>query len=108
MNFTEYQKFAKVTKKPWDNKDSELAYLGLGLAGEAGEVVEIIKKHFSGSKPLDDERTEKLKNEIGDVMWYLAALCDGLGFDMGQIAQINIDKLRKRHGDTYSGYGKRE
>jgi len=108
MNFTEYQKFAKVTKKPWDDKISELVYCGLGLAGEVGEVVEIIKKHFSGSKPLDGERIGKLKYEIGDVMWYIAALCDAFAFDMGEVAEMNIAKLKKRHGESFSGYGNRD
>ena len=107
MTFNEYQKLAIVTKKPWDDKNFELAYCGLGLAGETGEVVDILKKHFSGSKPFNDEIIEKLKHELGDVMWYIAALCDGMGFDMGEIAQMNIDKLKKRHGDSYSGYGRR-
>ena len=107
MNFTEYQKLAKVTKKRWDNKDFELAYCGLGLAGETGEVADMLKKHFNGSKPLDAERIEKLKLELGDVMWYIASLCDGLNFDMNQIAEMNIEKLRKRHGDSFSGYGNR-
>ena len=107
MNFNEYQKAAIVTKKPWDNKQFELAYCGLGLAGEAGEVVDILKKHFSGTKPLDTDQMEKIKYEIGDVMWYIAALCDALNLDMGEVARMNVDKLRKRHGDSFSGYGKR-
>lgn len=108
MKFTEYQKCAIVTKKQWDNKDLELADCGLGLTGEAGEVADMLKKHISGTKPLDEERLGKLKYEIGDVMWYIAALCDALEFDMGELATINIEKLRKRHGDKFSGYGNRE
>jgi len=107
MNFKEYQKAALTTKKPWGQKDLELADCGLGLTGEAGEVADILKKHISGSKLLDDERMEKLKYEIGDIMWYIAALCDALDFDMGELAVMNIDKLRKRHGGKFSGYGNR-
>jgi len=107
MDFKEYQKAAVVTKKPWKQKDLELADCGLGLTGEAGEVADIIKKHISGSKPLDDERIEKLKYEIGDIMWYIAAMCDALDFDMGELAEMNIEKLRKRHGDKFSGFGDR-
>lgn len=107
MKFTEYQKAAVVTKKKWETKDLELADCGLGLTGEAGEVADMIKKHLSGTKPFDADRLEKLKYELGDVMWYIAALCDGIGFDMGEIARMNIEKLRKRHGDSFSGYGNR-
>jgi len=107
MDFKEYQRLAMVTKKPWDTKEWELVYSCLGLTGEAGEVTDIIKKHVSGSKPIDGEVVDKLKYEIGDVMWYIACLCDALGFDMGEIAGLNIEKLRKRHGEKFSGYGKR-
>ena len=108
MNFSEYQRLAKVTKKQWEAKEGDLADCGLGLTGEAGEVADMLKKHLSGSKLLDTEGKEKLKYEIGDVMWYIASLCDCMGFDMDDIAQMNIDKLKKRHGDKYSGYGKRD
>jgi len=107
MNFADFQKSAVVTKKQWGNKDLELADCGLGLTGEAGEVADMLKKHISGSKLLDEERLLKLKYEIGDVMWYIAALCDALEFDMGKLAEMNIEKLRKRHGDRFSGYGNR-
>jgi NTP pyrophosphatase (non-canonical NTP hydrolase) len=107
MNFSEYQKKAIVTKKKWDDKLQELAYCCLGLTGEAGEVADLMKKHISGTKPLNDERIVKLKYEIGDVCWYIAALCDAMDFDMDELAEMNIEKLRKRHGDSFSGYGDR-
>ena len=107
MNFKEYQREAVKTAKTWDNKDFAVAYCGLGLAGETGEVVDMLKKHFSGSKRLEGVTIDELKLELGDVMWYVAALCENLGFDMGEIAEMNIDKLRKRHGTSWSGYGKR-
>ena len=107
MEFNEYQKQAIVTKKPWDSKEWELVYCCLGLTGESGEVTDMVKKHISGTKLLEGEQLEKIKYEIGDVMWYIAALCDGLGLDMGELAQMNIDKLRKRHGTSFSGFGNR-
>lgn len=107
MNFNEYQKLAKVTKKPWESKEGDLADCGLGLAGEAGEVADMIKKHLSGAKPLDAERTEMLKYEMGDILWYMASLCDCIGVDIETIAAMNVEKLKKRHGDKYSGYGNR-
>jgi len=108
IHFSEYQKAAVVTKKPWEEKALEIADCGLGLTGEAGEVADMLKKHISGSKLIDSgERVEKLKYEVGDIMWYIAALCDAFGFDMGEIAEMNIEKLRKRHGASFSGYGDR-
>ena len=104
MNFTEYQKLAIVTKQKWPDRRGDLANCGLGIAGEAGEVAEIIKKQLSGVKELD---AEKLKYELGDVLWYIASLCDCLGFDMGTVAEMNIAKLKARHGAGFSGMGKR-
>lgn len=105
MNFTEYQRLASVTRHKWPKKEGHLADCGLGLAGEAGEVADIIKKHLSASKAMD---VEKVKYELGDIMWYIASLCDCLELNMDEVAEANIEKLRKRHGDSYSGYGKRE
>jgi len=104
MNFIEYQKAAVATKKQWDDERFERMYLAMSIAGEAGEVIEIIKKSVRDGRAID---MEKLKYELGDVMWYIAALCECFGFDMGELAQMNVDKLRKRHGGSFSGYGNR-
>ena len=105
MDFKDYQRQASVTRHKWSTKEGHLVDCGLGLTGEAGEVADMIKIHVSASKPLD---VEKIKFEIGDIMWYIASLCDCLELDMGEVAQANIEKLRKRHGESYSGYGKRD
>ncbi len=104
MEFNDYKNLAKGTKKPWENKDLELSYYGLGLAGEAGEVTEIIKKNSIGSKKIV---VEDLKKELGDVLWYVSAIADYFDFDLNEVAQINIDKLKARHGEKWSGYGDR-
>lgn len=104
MDFKEYQKLAMVTKKPWEDNKSQLVDACLGLAGECGEVNDMIKKDLAGSKPLD---MVDLKKEIGDVMWYIAELCDCYGITMNEIAELNIEKLKNRHGDKFSGYGDR-
>lgn len=66
----------------------------LGLTGEAGEVSDMLKKWIFHEKELD---VEHLKKELGDVMWYMAMLCDSFGFDLDEILQMNIDKLKKRY-----------
>jgi len=105
MEFSDYISEAVKTAKPWDSKEFGLAYLGLGLAGESGEVVDMLKKGFSGAKELN---IEELKKELGDVMWYIANLCHALDLDMDEVLEMNIAKLRKRHGTAWSGYGKRD
>jgi NTP pyrophosphatase (non-canonical NTP hydrolase) len=105
MTFNEYQKIAISTAKPWESANIRLAYFGLGLNGEAGECAEIIKKHLSGSKQIDPDA---LKRELGDVLWYLSALASYFNFDLNDIAKTNIEKIKARHGETWSGYGNRE
>lgn len=70
----------------------------LGLAGEAGEVSDIIKKWIFHQKELD---TEHLKKEIGDVMWYVAMICESMEFDLDEILQMNIDKLKARYPEGF-------
>lgn len=101
----EYQeKASKTMGEHWKDFDRGLSYGVLGLAGETGEVCEIVKKHINGSRVLN---RDDLKKELGDVMWYLAALSSHLGFTLTDIAETNIKKLRKRHGEKFSGYGDR-
>lgn len=105
MNFNEYQDLAAKFKNNWATPDSELAYLGLGVSGEAGEVTDIIKKNFIGSKKINPD---DLAKELGDVLWYLSQIAAFYDYKLEDIAKINIEKLRARHGgDHWSGYGDR-
>lgn len=65
----------------------------LGLAGESGETIDIIKKHVYYGKPLD---RKALLEELGDTLHYLTRLCELSGFDLTEVAHCNIRKLRKR------------
>ncbi len=66
----------------------------LGLSGESGECADIVKKSlFQGH----DLNKEKLKDELGDVLWYVALTAKGLGLTLEEIAQYNIEKLSKRY-----------
>lgn len=74
-----------------------LQYVALGLNGEAGEVAEQIKKAMrNDGGEISPERTESLKKELGDVLWYMTRLADELGTNLAEIAQINIEKLYAR------------
>lgn len=86
-----YQKLAVETLGP----DGNPLMLALGVGGEAGEVMEIIKK---GHRPGKEVDVPHLKEEIGDVLWYLATLADFYGLSLGEIAVENIEKLQKRYG----------
>ena len=92
MELNEYQERAKETAIYRENPNFRIIYPALGLAGETGEVVEKVKKWVRDAK-LDHDA---IKKEIGDVMWYIAALCSDLGITMEDVAQTNLDKLASR------------
>ena len=75
------------------------AIAALGLAGEAGEVADLLKKHLGHGHPLD---VDQLRTELGDVLWYIAALCTLYNITLDSVAAANIDKLRKRYPDGFS------
>ena len=70
-------------------------YPTLGLAGEAGEVAEKVKKIIRDNKNIVDER-EDIAKELGDVLWYVAAVARDIGFKLEAIAEMNIEKLESR------------
>lgn len=92
MNFNEYQTKTKLTAKYPQSQAIE--YLSLGLTSEAGEVAGKIKKIIRDGKTPNWEN--KVKSEIGDVLWYCARLADELGFELSEIADDNISKLLDR------------
>ena len=98
MNFEEYQSEASQTAL-YPRRLENLEYPTLGLAGEAGEVANIVKKiQRDHGGVLNDEIRGKLKDELGDVLWYISACADELGITLQEIAEYNVNKLAKRHG----------
>lgn len=98
MNFKDYQSAASKTAL-YPNRMSNIEYPTLGLAGEAGEVANIVKKiQRDDAGVLTDEVRAKLKDELGDVLWYISACADELGLTLEEIAEYNVGKLAKRHG----------
>lgn len=75
----------------------------VGMSAEAGEFTEIIKKIIFQGKPVNDENLFHLKRELGDVIWYLAQACIGLGISLEEIIQMNFEKLSSRYPEgTFS------
>ena len=95
MTLNEYQDHALETAiYP---ADSRIIYPTLGLTGEAGEVADKVKKVIRDSqKEFAPEIKAELMKEIGDVLWYCAALSHDLGYTLDEVAQTNVDKLRSR------------
>jgi NTP pyrophosphatase (non-canonical NTP hydrolase) len=70
----------------------------LGLAGEVGELNDMIKKWVFHEKELDETH---LKKELGDVMWYVAMMCQSMGWELDDVLQMNIDKLIARYPEGF-------
>jgi NTP pyrophosphatase (non-canonical NTP hydrolase) len=78
----------------------DLIHAALGMAGEAGEVVDLLKKSMYYGKPLD---VEKVKEEAGDLLWYIASvMCRALDCTLEELAMYNVDKLRARYPEKYT------
>ena len=104
LTANDYQELASRTliSKPdnvYTGDELLLVWNALGLTGEAGEVADTIKKAVFHRHTLN--RDELIK-ELGDVLWYVAALCTKIDVPMGMVMQYNIDKLKKRYPEGYN------
>lgn len=96
MDFDEYQKKVRETAI-YPHQGENLSYPALGLNGEAGEVADKIKKIIRDDNGvLTPTRREDMIKELGDVLWYLAAIAWELKVDLSEVAKKNIEKLRDR------------
>ena len=93
MNINQYQYEARKTRLPTANKE----YAVLGLAGEVGELYSLLAKSIRDEKPLD---VLSLKKEVGDCVWFLAAIADDYGFTLADVLEVNLKKLNKRQKDN--------
>ena len=87
--------------KPFLDRYDQMIW-SLGLVGEAGEFADIMKKVHGHGHDLTGEVKSKAAKELGDVLWYVSVLAASLGFDMSDIASMNIEKLRARYKDGFS------
>ena len=96
MDLRDYQTRSRRTAA-YPDAGANIVYPTLGLAGEAGEVAEKIKKLIrDDGGVLGDERREALGAELGDVLWYVAQVATEAGLDLDDLAQANLDKLASR------------
>lgn len=99
MNLNDYQRLAMTTLNPSLDKKDVLINGVMGLCGEAGEAIDIVKKHLAQGHVLD---REALIKELGDVAWYLAETALALDVPLEEVCQRNIDKLRARYPEGFS------
>jgi len=93
LNFNVYQAASRKTAVYPD--DAKVIYPAMGLAGEAGEVCNKIKKITRGDVELSEIKDD-LAGELGDVLWYVSALCSDMNLRLGDVAKLNLDKLNGR------------
>lgn len=98
MNFKEYRGLASRTRRASLPHREHLANAGLGLAGESGEAADIVKKHLFQGHDLD---RDKMRIELGDVLWYLDYLAAECGLTLEEVALANIAKLKARYPEGF-------
>jgi NTP pyrophosphatase (non-canonical NTP hydrolase) len=106
MSPAEYLVMARRSEAPlhasFNPDQRRMLHAALGLTTEVGELVDPIKKHCIYSRPLTNEVLENMREEIGDILWYLAILCNQFHWSLGDIMQDNIAKLRTRYPDRFT------
>ena len=94
MTVKEYQELAMTTLNPELSKKDALINGVMGLCGESGEAIDIVKKWLAQGHELDQE---KLAKELGDICWYLAETATAIGWSLEEIMEMNIEKLKARY-----------
>lgn len=94
-----YQELANRSAGAGGDGERRLMVAALGLAGEAGEFANLVKKMTAHGHPFDPDT---LKDELGDILWYLSEAATASGLDLNEIAQDNVDKLLKRYPEGFS------
>ena len=98
MNANEYQQLAMRTLNPELSRKDVLINSVMGLCGESGEAIDLVKKWLAQGHELDKA---KLAKELGDIAWYLAEAATALDMPLGDILQGNIDKLKARYPEGF-------
>lgn len=98
---TDHKDYAHVVLRV-DDDLSRLIHYAIGLATETAEIQDILKKRLAYGKPLD---LVNLKEELGDLMWYVARICSHQGWALEEVMELNIKKLHARFGEKFSEDG---
>jgi NTP pyrophosphatase (non-canonical NTP hydrolase) len=99
MQIKQYQKESVRTMAKLEGRYIDNLHMVLGMITEVGELADVFKKEMAYGKPVD---WVNVKEEIGDVMFYIANFCNVNGFDLEEILQTNINKLRARYPEKFT------
>lgn len=97
-NLKEYQELCKNTAQKFEDKEKEILTWGLGIVGEAGDVAGCIKKTFSHK----NDQVAGIRENLGDVLWYAATICNYFNWDLDEVLGENIAKLQKRYPEGFT------
>lgn len=89
----------QIAARLQQERNMRLLHACMGASTEAGELVDVLKKHFFYGKEI---KVSHLIEELGDLLWYIGLACDVLGVSMDQVMTTNIEKLRARYGEKFS------
>ncbi len=98
ITLREYQKLCKRTVKDFGSKEREILVWGLGIAGEAGDVASCIKKTIAH----DNDQRDGIKENLGDTLWYVAMICNFFDWDLQDVLDENMEKLKKRYPNGFT------
>jgi NTP pyrophosphatase (non-canonical NTP hydrolase) len=99
ITLNQYQALAQRTSGAGGQGDQRLIIAALGLAGEAGEFANMVKKLTAHGHDISPET---LADELGDVLWYVAEAASACGLELGNICLANVEKLRSRYPEGFS------
>lgn len=99
MTIQEYQRLAMRTLNPQLDKRDMLLNSVMGLCGESGEAIDLVKKYMMHGHEFD---REKFAAELGDIAWYLAEAAQAIGMPLEEVFRMNIDKLNARYPEGFS------
>lgn len=94
----EYQELCKLSAKKFDTPEHEILTWGLGITGEAGDVASCIKKTLAHK----NDQKDGIRENIGDALWYTAMICNFFGWDLHEILEENIKKLKERYPNGFT------
>lgn len=97
MHMNEYQMLAKRTMNINLTKEGTILHALHGMCAEVGEIHSMYQKRFQGHFPSE----EHAKKEVGDLLWFIAEYCTAHGWQMSDIARMNIDKLKARYPEGF-------
>lgn len=98
ISLQEYQQFCKKTAGKFESKEFEIFTWGLGITGEAGDVASCIKKTFAHK----NDKTDGIKENLGDTLWYITAICNFFGWGLQEVIDLNVNKLKARYPEGFT------